>query len=254
MNPIDSVRTTLLVATTVTSSSSNVESTTTTVSDYTRITTTSGFSEATRVGTSGCSESLQQQQQPEVEGIASSSPNGSRRCCFFLWRTQAVHPAAMALRLRVTQVVCGILTCVLGATAFIEERGQMRLGSGVVAGAATVVASVASIYVTTFDSTVYYDRVRWITAAQYHGHGSIGTGSTDTDRTSCVLSTLWALAVVSNLAMLAFILMAFASSESTDNLIIIGSLELGLGTSVLVILGLNLCLALHYKQQLMRKN
>lgn len=146
-----------------------------------------------------------------------------------------VHPAAIALRLRVTQVVCGIMTCVLGAVACIEEREDFRLGTGVVAGATTVVASIASIHATFND---FSDRVQWI-------HYSTTSTNADCGGKSVMLSGLWAMAVVSNMVMLAFVFMVFSSLNR--NLIIIGSLELLFGTMTLSILVGNLFLAMHYK-------
>lgn len=150
--------------------------------------------------------------------------------------TGYAHTSAIALRLRVTQVVCGIMTCVVGAVACIEERGHFRLGTGVVAGTATVVASIASIHATFNDFGV--DRARWI---QY----TTTSSGADCGGRSCVLSGLWALAVVANMVMLAFAFMAFLSCDK--NLIVIGSLELVFGVLVLAILVGNLLLAMHYR-------
>ncbi|GAB6020871.1 hypothetical protein CHUAL_003520 [Chamberlinius hualienensis] len=175
---------------------------------------------------------------PTTALVGESSSNNSTG-------SYVVHPAAIVLRLRVTQVVCGIMTTVLGAVACIEECGDFRLGTGVVAGIMSVAASIASIRATFNAKNRNEDRARWI--IQYVSSSStLTTTNGDCSGQSMMLSTLWALAVVSNMVMLAFIFMS-AFPSTNRNLIIIGSLELGMGATVLVILVANLFLALHYR-------
>ncbi|KAL1452417.1 hypothetical protein WDU94_006651 [Cyamophila willieti] len=57
-----------------------------------------------------------------------------------------IYPFAVVLRLRVLQIVCGISALVMGTVAFIEERGQINLGVGILAGLSTVVAAASSIH------------------------------------------------------------------------------------------------------------
>lgn len=56
------------------------------------------------------------------------------------------YPFAVVLRIRVLQIVCGISSMVMGTVGFIEEKGQVNLGLGIPAGAATVLAAGASIH------------------------------------------------------------------------------------------------------------
>lgn len=57
-----------------------------------------------------------------------------------------IYPFAVALRVRVLQIVCGIGGLVLGAVGWLEERQKPALGLGVPTGAITVLASALSIY------------------------------------------------------------------------------------------------------------
>ncbi|GBP87474.1 hypothetical protein EVAR_59203_1 [Eumeta japonica] len=52
-----------------------------------------------------------------------------------------LYPFAVALRVRVLQIVCGISGLVVGAVGWLEERRRPALGLGVPAGALTVVAA-----------------------------------------------------------------------------------------------------------------
>lgn len=56
------------------------------------------------------------------------------------------YPFAVVLRLRVLQIVCGFSSLVMGAVAFIEERGKLNLGMGMPAGVITVAAAALSIH------------------------------------------------------------------------------------------------------------
>ncbi|KAI8420682.1 hypothetical protein MSG28_007912 [Choristoneura fumiferana] len=57
-----------------------------------------------------------------------------------------IYPFAIALRVRVLQIVCGIGGLVVGAVGWLEERKEPELGLGVPAGAITVLAAGQSIY------------------------------------------------------------------------------------------------------------
>ncbi|RVE40537.1 hypothetical protein evm_014813 [Chilo suppressalis] len=52
-----------------------------------------------------------------------------------------IYPFAVALRVRVLQIVCGIGGLVVGAVGWLEERQKPMLGLGVPAGAVTVLAA-----------------------------------------------------------------------------------------------------------------
>ncbi|XP_072949723.1 uncharacterized protein [Epargyreus clarus] len=57
-----------------------------------------------------------------------------------------LYPFAIALRVRVLQIVCGIGGLVVGAVGWLEERQKPALGLGVPAGAVTVLAAATSVY------------------------------------------------------------------------------------------------------------
>ncbi|XP_041989269.1 uncharacterized protein LOC121740604 [Aricia agestis] len=59
---------------------------------------------------------------------------------------QRIYPFAVALRVRVLQIVCGIGGLVVGAVGWLEERRSPALGLGVPAGAVTVLAAATSVY------------------------------------------------------------------------------------------------------------
>ncbi|XP_075231256.1 uncharacterized protein LOC142330086 [Lycorma delicatula] len=64
-----------------------------------------------------------------------------------LTKTDSLYPFSQVLRLRVLQVVCGISLVIMGAVACIEDRAAVtKLGLGVPAGFATVLAAGASIH------------------------------------------------------------------------------------------------------------
>nr|XP_018902565.1 PREDICTED: uncharacterized protein LOC109034084 [Bemisia tabaci] len=67
-----------------------------------------------------------------------------------LWTHQykeTLYPFSQVLRLRVLQIVCGILVVIMGCVACIEERGDLtNLGFGIPAGLSTVIAAGASIH------------------------------------------------------------------------------------------------------------
>ena len=51
------------------------------------------------------------------------------------------YPFAFVLRVRVGQIVCGICTLVMGAVAFIDEKTEINMGVGVMAGASMIIAA-----------------------------------------------------------------------------------------------------------------
>ncbi|KAF0769346.1 Uncharacterized protein FWK35_00006939, partial [Aphis craccivora] len=53
------------------------------------------------------------------------------------------YPFSQVLRIRVLQIVCGILAVVMGSVACIEEKGSFgNLGLGIPTGLSTVLAAV----------------------------------------------------------------------------------------------------------------
>ncbi|KAL0275476.1 UNVERIFIED_CONTAM: hypothetical protein PYX00_003312 [Menopon gallinae] len=57
-----------------------------------------------------------------------------------------MYPFAFVLRMRVTQIVCGIATLLMGSVALIEEKSHFNMGMGIPAGISTVLAAANSIY------------------------------------------------------------------------------------------------------------
>lgn len=71
--------------------------------------------------------------------------NVGRGSCF--WSNKdTLYPFSQVLRLRVLQIVCGILILLMGTVACIEDRGAITsLGLGIPAGLVTVLAAAVSI-------------------------------------------------------------------------------------------------------------
>ncbi|XP_014361002.2 uncharacterized protein LOC106712858 isoform X2 [Papilio machaon] len=106
-----------------------------------------------------------------------------------------VYPFAVALRVRVLQIVCGIGGLVVGAVGWLEEKQKPALGLGVPAGAITVVAAI------------YFSR----------GFGGWNTARSRTSRSwggpwrvlgpapcaAVPLTALWTVAIAAHIAMLA---------------------------------------------------
>ncbi|XP_073987053.1 uncharacterized protein [Rhodnius prolixus] len=126
----------------------------------------------------------------ELPTIITKLSNGSS-----FWTTKnAVYPFSRVLRLRVMQIVCGILILVMGAVACIEERGRLtNLALGVPAGLFTVLAAGASIH--TSRGFGGYRASSW-------SEGSILRALGPTPQTAAPLVVLWAVACVLHAALL----------------------------------------------------
>ncbi|XP_030020228.1 uncharacterized protein LOC115440175 isoform X1 [Manduca sexta] len=110
-----------------------------------------------------------------------------------------LYPFAIALRVRVLQIVCGIGGLVVGAVGWLEERQKPALGLGVPAGAITVLAAATS---------VYFSRGfgGW-TAARSRTTRTWGAPWRALGPSPCAavpLTILWTAAVSAHIAMLAF--------------------------------------------------
>ncbi|BES97364.1 Hypothetical protein NTJ_10178 [Nesidiocoris tenuis] len=64
----------------------------------------------------------------------------------FKFVAEEYYPFALVLRLRVLQIVCGITLVIMGTVAFIEEKGEIRMGLGMPAGILTVFAAGMGIH------------------------------------------------------------------------------------------------------------
>ncbi|CAB3222292.1 unnamed protein product [Arctia plantaginis] len=110
-----------------------------------------------------------------------------------------LYPFAIALRVRVLQIVCGIGGLVLGAVGWLEERQKPALGLGVPAGAITVLAAATSIY---------YSRGfgGWVSARSRSSHlwGAPWRALGPSPCAAVPLTILWTLAIGAHIAMLAF--------------------------------------------------
>ncbi|XP_026485526.1 uncharacterized protein LOC113393048 [Vanessa tameamea] len=124
-----------------------------------------------------------------------------------------IYPFAIALRVRVLQIVCGIGGLVVGAVGWLEERQKPELGLGVPAGAVTVLAAATS---------VYYSRGfgGWV-SAKSRTTRNWGTPWRALGPSPCAaipLTLLWTVAITAHVAMLAFCirsLMNFGCSSRT---------------------------------------
>ncbi|KAL4716309.1 hypothetical protein ACJJTC_014789 [Scirpophaga incertulas] len=108
-----------------------------------------------------------------------------------------IYPFAIALRVRVLQIVCGIGGLVVGAVGWLEERQKPMLGLGVPAGAVTVLAAATS---------VYYSRGfgGWTAARARGGWGAPWRALGPSPYAALPLTVLWATAIGAHVAMLAF--------------------------------------------------
>ncbi|XP_053605810.1 uncharacterized protein LOC128672586 [Plodia interpunctella] len=110
-----------------------------------------------------------------------------------------LYPFAIALRVRVLQIVCGIAGLVVGAVGWLEERQKLELGLGVPAGAVTVLAAATS---------VYYSRGfgGWVSARSRSSRlwGAPWRALGPSPCAAIPLTLLWTAAVGAHTAMLAF--------------------------------------------------
>ncbi|CAG4969924.1 unnamed protein product [Parnassius apollo] len=109
------------------------------------------------------------------------------------------YPFAVALRVRVLQIVCGIGGLVVGAVGWLEEKQKPALGLGVPAGAITVIAATTSVYFSRgfggWNSARSGTTRNWGTPWRVLGPAPCA---------AVPLTTLWTVAVGAHIAMLAF--------------------------------------------------
>ncbi|CAH0723583.1 unnamed protein product, partial [Brenthis ino] len=110
-----------------------------------------------------------------------------------------IYPFAIALRVRVLQIVCGIGGLVVGAVGWLEERQKPELGLGVPTGAFTVLAAATS---------VYYSRGfgGWVSARSRttRNWGAPWRVLGPSPCAAVPLTLLWTIAIAAHIAMLAF--------------------------------------------------
>ncbi|XP_054281112.1 uncharacterized protein LOC128998784 [Macrosteles quadrilineatus] len=118
------------------------------------------------------------------------------------------YPFAVVLRLRVLQIVCGISALVMGAVAFIEERGRLHLGLGMPAGVLTVAAAAMSIHTSRgFSGYTSPSCVPPLSLFRFLGPSV---------RVAVPLTLLWTSSVALHLVVFAFCLGSlFVSSQTT---------------------------------------
>ncbi|XP_048477776.1 uncharacterized protein LOC119690347 [Plutella xylostella] len=110
-----------------------------------------------------------------------------------------LYPFAVALRVRVLQIVCGIGGLVVGAVGWLEERERPALGLGVPTGVVTILAAATS---------VYYSRGfgGWV-SARAKSSGAWGAPWRALGPSPCAavpLTALWAAAAAAHVAMITF--------------------------------------------------
>ncbi|XP_060802174.1 uncharacterized protein LOC106133088 [Amyelois transitella] len=128
-----------------------------------------------------------------------SAVSGASKCDDDLVNGVQLYPFAIALRVRVLQIVCGIAGLVVGAVGWLEERQKLELGLGVPAGAITVLAAATS---------VYYSRGfgGWVSARSRstRAWGAPWRALGPSPCAAVPLTLLWTAAVGAHAAMLAF--------------------------------------------------
>lgn len=110
-----------------------------------------------------------------------------------------LYPFAIALRVRVLQIVCGIGGIVVGAVGWLEERQQVELGLGVPAGGITVLAAATSVYYSRGFGGWPYSR-----AGAPRVWGAPWRALGPSPCAAVPLTLLWTAALTAHVAMLAF--------------------------------------------------
>lgn len=92
-------------------------------------------------------ESMASELGKTMDEFSTFIPRANEDNNFWTRYKDPIYPFSQVLRLRVLQIVCGILVMIMGSVACIEEKGTMtNLGLGVFSGLATVVASASCIH------------------------------------------------------------------------------------------------------------
>ncbi|XP_026333551.1 uncharacterized protein LOC113240454 isoform X2 [Hyposmocoma kahamanoa] len=137
-----------------------------------------------------------------------------------------LYPFAIALRVRVLQIVCGIGGLVVGAVGWLEERQKPALGLGVPAGAVTVLAAATSVYYSRgfggWVSARSKSTIRW--GAPWRALGPSPCAAVP-------LTILWTAAVTAHIVMFTFC-MRFLTNIETSSTTCIGVAGAQLSVSI----------------------
>ncbi|CAG9579641.1 unnamed protein product [Danaus chrysippus] len=128
-----------------------------------------------------------------------SAVSGASKCDDQDASGQQIYPFAIALRVRVLQIVCGIGGVVVGAVGWLEERHKPALGLGVPAGAVTVLAAATSMYFSRGFGG-------WVSARSKStkNWGAPWRALGPSPCAAIPLTILWIIAIIAHIAMLAF--------------------------------------------------
>lgn len=162
-------------------------------------------------------------------GRGTNSDSGTDRSPDDSERGRRTFPAALFLRLRVTQIVLGILVTLLATVVCIEESGSHLQvgGTGIIAGLVSVVAAGTNIHASRYCAT---EAIGWTLVAVW---------SPDEDRSrssalaAVALSALWMTAGAVNGALIVLVVVHVPASN--PNLVALGIMEVVLASMVLVI-------------------
>lgn len=130
------------------------------------------------------------------------------------------YPYALMLRLRVLQVVCGILTTLIGSTACIEEKSRFTLSIGLVCGFLTLLAAVVSISLFKKEFCRSLPPSSWIIPER-----------SETLREDLIVAILWLASVASCVMMIGFA--GLALTAHNRNVFVLGVLETIFGFVIL---------------------
>lgn len=134
------------------------------------------------------------------------------------------YPYALMLRLRVVQIVCGILTALVGSAACIEKQSRSTLSVGLLCGFLTLIAAVVSISLF---------RKELCRAARMPLSTWILTdGDNKTLKADFILAILWLSSVVACVLMIG--LSALSLTAQNKNIFVLGVLETTLGVIILI--------------------
>ncbi|XP_050063812.1 uncharacterized protein LOC114132032 [Aphis gossypii] len=147
------------------------------------------------------------------------------------------YPFSQVLRIRVLQIVCGILAVVMGSVACIEEKGSFgNLGLGIPTGLSTVLAAASSIHTSRLFSG-YRDTLM---SSSGHPRVSVLRLLGPTTQSAIAVGTFWLLALALNAVLFTRAgrtLLNYDSSTTSSTLFWMAIVHLTLTSLVLLAVG-----------------